>query len=119
MIKCRRSIAGVVALMGAITVTSANAKTTVVLAADVPSSGSFTAGAVVFHETSTGSGVPGFRVLSLGGQIGSELTDSAGVSDILLHFPTAYERVGLDVAIGPSTYEVKFYGVSNNLLGSV
>ena len=85
-----------------------------------PPQGPFSIGSVTFSEASTGSGNPGWRLLSnsLGGSTSPFLTDNAGISDIRVDFTTAVNRAGLVVGIGPATYRVSAYDTSLNLLES-
>lgn len=84
-----------------------------------PPPGPFTLGNATFSEASTGSGGPGWRVLS-GFFNGSDtLTDNAGISDITIDFDTPMGAAGLLVGIGPGTYDVSFYDMGGGLLGTV
>lgn len=84
-----------------------------------PGAGAFSLGDVTFSESSTGSGGPGWRLISVMDPVSRVLTDNAGISNIILDFSNPYQLVGLDVGIGSATYEVSFFGVGLNLLGSV
>lgn len=83
-----------------------------------PATGPFTLGNNTFSEASSGSGGPGWRILSLGGSP-PILTDNAGISDITINLATAFARVGMDVYIGPASYVVSFYDTGLNLLGTI
>src|SRR4051812_15088993 len=68
--------------------------------AGTPPTGPFTVGGVTFTESSTGSGAPGWRTLDFGDAHHQVLTDNAGISHIFVDLSTAYERIGLETAIG-------------------
>ena len=86
----------------------------------VPPPGPFSIGPVTFSESSTGSGGPGWRLLSGFFVPGSRaLTDNAGISNIVIDFMNPVQRVGLDVGVGPATYDVRFFSSSLTLLGTV
>lgn len=85
-----------------------------------PSTGPFTIGNVTFSETSTGSGGPGWRLITgYMDPTGKFLTDNAGISNFVIDFATPVLRAGLNVGIGPATYDVKFFDASLNLLGTL
>ncbi|MCW5936403.1 MAG: PEP-CTERM sorting domain-containing protein [Fimbriimonadaceae bacterium] len=88
-----------------------------------PPTGPFVLDEVTYSEASTGSGGPGWRLISVfPAQFGRQLTDNAGISNITLSFSTAMAKVGLNVGIGPdsgtSTYEVRFFN-GNTQVGMV
>jgi len=85
----------------------------------VPPPGPFSIGDVTFSEFSSGSGAPGWRLLT--GFLGTpdpQLTDNAGISLIRLDFSTPVDRVGMVVGISDTSpaatdYDVRFF---NNAL---
>jgi len=85
----------------------------------VPPPGPFSIGDVTFSEFSSGSGSPGWRLLTLSfGPPIPQLTDNAGISLIRLDFSSSVNRVGMVVGISdpfgsPTNYEVRFF---NNAL---
>jgi len=83
-----------------------------------PPPGPFTLGSVTFSETSSGTGGPGWRLISVWPGFGRQLTDNAAISDILLEFDEPMLRAGFDVGIGDATFTVEFYN-GGDLLGSV
>lgn len=90
--------------------------------ASVPPPGAFTlvsgAGTATFSEASTGSGSPGWRLLS-GFFNGTRiLTDNAGISEITVRFDAPMVKAGMLVGIGPATYNVDFFN-GTTLVGSV
>jgi len=86
----------------------------------VPPAGPFMHMGVTFSEASSGSGSPGWRVINNLFVGGSEvLGDNAGISDITLDFAMAFDRIGLDVGLGPATYDVSFFDTGLSLLGTV
>lgn len=74
---------------------------------------------MTFSESSTGTGGSGWRLLNLLNPPSRILTDNAGISNILLDFATPFQRVGLDVGIGPATYQIDFFGLGLSLLGTI
>ncbi len=91
----------------------------------VPPPGPFTLDTVTFSEFSTGSGDPGWRLLT--GFLGTpdpQLTDNAGISLIRLDFSTSVDRVGMIVGVsnpGPeaAVYDVRFFNSALTLLETV
>jgi hypothetical protein len=83
-----------------------------------PPVGPFTLGAATFSEASTGTGGPGWRLISVWTGFGRQLTDNAGISDITVAFNAPMLMVGLDVGIGPGSYQVDFLN-GNTVVGSV
>jgi len=91
----------------------------------VPPPGPFTLDTVTFSEFSTGSGSPGWRLLT--GFLGTpnpQLTDNAGISLIRLDFSTPVDRVGMIVGFAdpPGTttvYEVRFFNSALALIETV
>jgi len=81
-----------------------------------PPVGAFSFGGLTFSESSTGSGGPGWRNLT---PYGYGFTDNAGISNITIDLGASYTKAGLDVGIGPATYQVNFFDSSATLLGSV
>lgn len=84
--------------------------------------GPFVEQGVTFSEASTGTGEPGWRLLTglfSGGD--NIVTDNAGISDFTLDFATAFQCIGLDVGIASeeTTYEVSFFDSLLSLLGIV
>lgn len=80
-----------------------------------PPVGPFTYAGLAFSESSTGSNGPGWRNLT---SYGFGFTDNAGISNITIDLGAAYQKVGLDVHIGPATYTVSFFDAASALLGS-
>lgn len=85
---------------------------------NVPPPGPFTLGNATFSESSTGTGGPGWRYISVWSGFGRQLTDNAGISDIRINFDTAMMKVGMDVGIGDATYLVEFFN-GNTIVGAV
>ena len=91
----------------------------------VPSPGPFSIGDVTFSEFSTGSGAPGWRLLT--GFLGTpdpQLTDNAVISLIRLDFSSSVNRVGMVVGISdpiqsPTDYEVRFFNSALTLIETV
>jgi hypothetical protein len=81
-----------------------------------PAAGPFTYQNLTFSESSTGSGGPGWRNLV---PYGLGFTDNAGISNINIALNSVFSKVGLDIFIGPATYNVSFFDNNSNLLGSV
>lgn len=111
------------AAAGAITAAAFSGSETIIDFNTVPAArppvGPFSIGDATFSESSTGVGSPGWHLLDGFFVPGSRaLTDNHGISDIVIDFGTSYQRVGLDVGIGPATYEVRFFDNSLGLLGS-
>ena len=75
---------------------------------------------MTFTEASTGTGGPGWRLLSFGfaGSTAPSLADNAGNSLITLAFSIPVNRVGLVVGFGAATYHIRIFGAANNLLES-
>jgi PEP-CTERM motif len=77
---------------------------------------SFNFGGLSFSATDSGSGGDsGWRDLT---SEGYGYTDNTGISNITIGLNGAYQRVGLEVYIGPATYLVSFYDALSNLVGS-
>ena len=84
-----------------------------------PATGPFTLGNFTFSEASTGSGVPGWRLINVGSSP-PVLTDNAGISDITIDVASSFQRIGLDVGFfGTTTWSVSFFDPSLVLLGTV
>ena len=82
-----------------------------------PAPGPFTLGQLTFSEASSGTGGPGWRLLNLGTP--NMLTDNAGISSITIDFASSFQRIGLDVGIGPAVYDVAFFDVGLASVGAV
>lgn len=105
------------ATAGQISLSDFSGSETVVNMSGAPTdTGSFTFQGLTFSESSTGSGVPGWRNLT---GAGYGFTDSAGISDITISLGGAYNQAGLDVYIGPASYTVTFFDQGMNALGNV
>lgn len=87
---------------------------------NAPPPGPFTLGSVTFSESSTGSGGPGWRLISVWAGFGRQLTDNAGISKITLAFNTPMFKVGMDVGIfgNSGRYDVAFMN-GNTVVGTV
>ncbi|MBA3727108.1 MAG: PEP-CTERM sorting domain-containing protein [Armatimonadetes bacterium] len=92
---------------------------------EAPPDGPFTLGNATFSEFSTGSGDAGWRLISVWPGMGRQLTDDAGITEMHIVFDVAMTLVGLNVGIGPATYDVNFMsngavvGTVSGTLGSV
>jgi len=78
----------------------------------VPPPGPFSIGDVTFSEFSSGTGVPGWNLITALGLFGTpdpQLADTAGISFIRIDFSTTVNRVGLIAGLGPADYEVSFF----------
>jgi hypothetical protein len=74
-----------------------------------PPPGPFSLGIATFSESSTGTGGPGWRLITVWPGLGRQLTDNAGISNILVSFSAPQLRVGMNVGIGNATYQVQFF----------
>lgn len=83
-----------------------------------PPEGPFTLGNATFSEDSTGTGGPGWRLIAVWPGMGLQLTDNAGISDILIEFAVPVLRAGMFVGIGAARYLVEFFNGAD-LVGSV
>lgn len=84
-----------------------------------PATGPFSIGSVTFSESSSGTGGPGWRLLSnIEGFVGNFLTDNAGISLIQLDFAAPQLRAGVLVGVTTATYSVSIYDSSLALLES-